>query len=230
MENISKELLTQFRPPAFPGSFFISFEGIEGSGKSTQIKLITEYLEKKNFRVLVLREPGGTPYGEKLRQAILNTTSKIHPVAEAYLFASARAQLLTEVVLSELSVPNTVIICDRYIDSTIAYQGVARGLGIEKVLEAHNLFPLHLVPHLTLYLKIGLETSMHRQEIRNNPKDYFESENQDFHSKLIKGYDAASELFPDRIQVINSERSLEEVYLAIRSKIDELVQGQDHKQ
>lgn len=223
MENINKELLSQFRPPAFPGSFFVSFEGIEGAGKSTQIKRITEYLEKKNFRVLVLREPGGTPYGERLRQAILSTTAKIHPVAEMYLFASARAQLLTEVVLGELSVPNTIIICDRYLDSTIAYQGVARGLGIERVLEAHNLFPLHLVPHMTLYLKIGLETSMTRQEIRNNPKDYFESQGNDFHAKLIQGYDAASELFPERIRVINSERTLDEVYLSIRSKIDELI-------
>lgn len=223
MENINKELLSQFRPPAFPGSFFVSFEGIEGAGKSTQIKRITEYLEKKNFRVLVLREPGGTPYGERLRQAILSTTAKIHPVAEMYLFASARAQLLTEVVLSELSVPNTIIICDRYLDSTIAYQGVARGLGIERVLESHNLFPLHLVPHMTLYLKIGLETSMTRQEIRNNPKDYFESQSNDFHAKLIEGYDAASELFPDRIRVINSERTLDEVYLSIRSRIDELI-------
>ncbi|MDD0852726.1 dTMP kinase [Halobacteriovorax sp. GB3] len=223
MEEINKELLQQFRPPAFPGSFFISFEGIEGAGKTTQINRIKDYLEDKDFRVLVLREPGGTPYGEKLRKAILETSTNIHPVAESYLFASARAQLLTEVVLKELNTPNTIIICDRYLDSTIAYQGIARELGVQRILETHNVFPLHLVPHRTIYVKIDLETSLKRQEMRNNPKDYFESQDHSFHQKLIDGYDLASELFPERISVVDGKRDFDEVYLSIRQQIDDLI-------
>ena len=85
----SQELLSSFRTPAFPGSYFLSFEGIEGAGKSTQIQSVIEYLEKRGMRVLVLREPGGTSFGERLRQAILNMNSELHPLAEAHLFASS---------------------------------------------------------------------------------------------------------------------------------------------
>jgi hypothetical protein len=127
MKEITQELLNSFRSPAFPGSYFLSFEGIEGAGKSTQIIKVKEYLEQNHFRVLILREPGGTPFGEKLRQAILETKNEITPLAEAHLFAASRAQLLTEVILKELAEPNTVVICDRYIDSSLVYQGHSRG-------------------------------------------------------------------------------------------------------
>ena len=149
MKEITHELLNAFRAPAFPGSFFLSFEGIEGAGKSTQITRLKKYLEEeKKYRVLILREPGGTPFGEKLRQAILENKTEISPLAEAHLFASSRSQLLTEVILKELSIPNTVIICDRYIDSSIVYQGHARGLGVAEVLEIHNIFTLNVTPFL----------------------------------------------------------------------------------
>lgn len=223
MKNIDTTLINQFRAPAFPGSFFLSFEGIEGAGKSTQIVKIKELLEEQNFNVIVLREPGGTSFGEKLRQAILNCEQDLHPSAEAHLFCSARAQLLTEVVLKELAKPNTIIICDRFIDSTIAYQGIARDLGVENILKMHSLFPLNLVPHLSFYIRIDLETSLERQKLRNLPKDYFESRNNDFHSKLIEGYDLASELFPDRIKTIDGSRSQEEVYLKLKSEIEKLI-------
>ncbi|EQC44197.1 dTMP kinase [Bacteriovorax sp. Seq25_V] len=223
MKNIDPTLLNNFRSPAFPGSFFMSFEGIEGAGKSTQIVRIKEYLEDRNFNVIVLREPGGTSFGERLRQAILNSEKDLHPTTEAYLFCSARAQLLTEVVLQELNEPNTIIICDRFLDSTIAYQGVARGLGIESVLKMHTIFPLNLVPHKTFYIRIDLETSLERQRMRNLPKDYFESRDDSFHSKLIEGYDACAELFTDRIKVIDGSKSADEVYLKLKSEIDELI-------
>ncbi len=212
MKEITHELLSSFRAPAFPGSFFISFEGIEGAGKSTQIARLKSYLEdQKNFRVLTFREPGGTSFGEKLRQAILNTTTEIMPLAEAHLFASSRAQLLSEVILKELSVPNTVIICDRYIDSSIAYQGHARGLGVAQVLGIHSIFPLNLVPHLTFYLRIDVETSEQRQKIRNASKDYFESKGIEFYKKLVIGYDLVAELFPGRVLKIDANTDLNTV-------------------
>jgi dTMP kinase len=223
MKEITQELLNSFRSPHFPGSFLLSFEGIEGAGKSTQITRLKTYLESKNFRVILLREPGGTPFGEKLRQAILDNKSEITPLAEAHLFASSRAQLLSEVTLKELAEPNTIVIYDRYLDSSIAYQGHARGLGVTQILEIHNIFPLNLVPHLTFYLRIDSDTSEKRQKMRNAPKDYFESKGHEFYKKLVVGYDLSFELFPHRIAKINAEKSLDEVHLEILKVTDQLI-------
>jgi dTMP kinase len=225
--NELKALAAQFRTPAFPGSYFLSFEGIEGAGKSTQIVRIKEALEEKQFRVLILREPGGTPYGEKLRQAILNSTTSIHPVAEMHLFASSRAQLHHEVTLKELAVPNTIIIYDRYIDSSMAYQGVGRGLGIKSVLAAHQDFPLNLMPHLTFYLKIDPQLSQRRQKMRNAPKDYFESKGPEFYQKLVEGYETAVELFPQRISVIDGTQNEETVFTQVMGKIENLIYAKE---
>ena len=223
MKEITQELLNSFRSPAFPGSFFLSFEGIEGAGKSTQIIKLKNYLEEKNFRVLVLREPGGTPFGEKMRQAILETKTEITPLAEAHLFASSRAQLLEEVILKELATPNTVIICDRYIDSSLVYQGHSRGLGVAEVLNIHNVFPLNLVPHLTFYLRINVETSEKRQKMRNAPKDYFEAKGVDFYKKLVVGYDLMAELFPNRILKLDAEVSLDQMTMVIFEATNKLI-------
>jgi dTMP kinase len=223
MKDIQPDLLGQFRPPAYPGSFFFSFEGIEGAGKSTQILKLKEFLEEKKFRVIVLREPGGTSFGEKLRSAILNNKSPLHPLAETFLFLASRAQLLDEVTLKELGVPNTVVIYDRYLDSTLAYQGVARNIGIKTILEMHKSFPLNLVPHLTLYLKISLETSLKRQEKRERDKDYFESQKNDFHQKLIDGFDFAAELFPQRIAVVNGGKNEDDVFHDIRTLVNQIL-------
>jgi len=227
MKEITHELISSFRAPAFPGSFFLSFEGIEGAGKSTQITRLKNYLEEKNFRVLVLREPGGTSFGEKLRAAILETKTEITPLAEAHLFASSRAQLLTEVVMKELSVPNTVIICDRYIDSSFVYQGHARGLGVAEIMQLHNIFPLNLVPHLTFYLRIDVDMSEKRQKMRNAPKDYFESKGIEFYKKLVVGYDLMAELFPNRILKINADGSLDSVTSEIFSVVERMINHRD---
>lgn len=223
MKEITHELISSFRAPAFPGSFFLSFEGIEGAGKSTQITKLKNYLESKNFRVLVLREPGGTPFGEKLRAAILDTKTEITPLAEAHLFASSRAQLLSEVIMKELALPNTVVICDRYLDSSFVYQGHARGLGVAEVMQIHNIFPLNLVPHLTFYLRIDVDLSEKRQKMRNAPKDYFEAKGIEFYKKLVVGYDLMAELFPNRILKINAEGSMETVTNEILSVVERLI-------
>ncbi len=221
--EISQDLLGHFRPPAYPGSFFLSFEGIEGAGKSTQILKLKNYLEEKSFRVIILREPGGTSFGEKLRSAILNSKTPLHPLSETFLFLASRAQLLDEVTLKEMGTPNTVIIYDRYIDSTLSYQGVGRDLGIKTILEIHKIFPLNLVPHMTFYLKIDIETSLKRQDKRERDKDYFESQKNDFHKKLIEGYNQARDLFPQRIAVVNGDRSENDVFEDIKALINQLL-------
>ena len=221
-------LVDNFRTPAFPASFFISFEGIEGAGKSTQILRTQRYLESKGFRVLTLREPGGTAFGEKLRQAILDSPEKLHPIAEMYLFASSRTQLLSKVTLPELAVPQTVVIYDRYLDSTLAYQGSGAELDTTTILQTHQYFPLNLVPHLTIYLEIDVETSLQRQRQRNIPKDYFESQGENFYRKVLDGYRTACDLFPDRISVIEDEgdASEEAIFDRIAPLLDDLLESE----
>lgn len=211
MKDQLHELLAQFRSPETPGSYFLSLEGIEGSGKSTQIKVIEEHLKKQGYRVLLLREPGGTIFGEKLREAILQSQAPLHPLAECHLFLSSRAQLLEEKILPFLLVPKSVVILDRYIDSTLAYQGEARGLGIKTVLTLHQIEPLNLLPHRSFFLDIGLETSHERQAKRGQDKDYFESEKNEFYEKLIRGYRKVADLFADRVLKIDASKNVNDV-------------------
>jgi dTMP kinase len=192
-------------------SFFISFEGIEGSGKTTQIKLLAEYLKTKGFRVLTLREPGGTDFGESLRSAILGSNTPIHPLAEANLFAAGRAQLLFEKVLPFLETKNSVVLVDRYIDSSMAYQGNARGLGLQTILDIHKQAPLNTVPNLTFYLEISLELSHERQAARGSEKDYFEKENHKFYQSLIDGFELCAKAFPERIKTIKAHKEIETI-------------------
>jgi dTMP kinase len=200
-------------------SFLFSFEGIEGSGKSTQIQYLKNYLESLCYTILCLREPGGTKFGELLREAILESENSITPIAEAYLFAASRAQLLVEKVLPFLKNDKHIVILDRYIDSSIAYQGFARKLGAQKVIDIHNTYPLDTLPSLTFYLKISLETSMQRQQTRGQEKDYFEKENNLFYKTLINGYEYCSQKFSKRICVIDATQSIDSVSQQIKKKI-----------
>lgn len=209
-----------YRSPETPGSLFLSLEGIEGSGKSTQIKVIEEFVQKKGLRVLTLREPGGTVFGEKLREAILKSESPLHPLAECHLFLASRAQLLKEKVLPFLLVPGSVVILDRYIDSTLAYQGKARRLGYETVLTLHQHDPLNLLPHRTYFLDISLETSMERQAARGNEKDYFESQKQEFYQNLVDGYRELSDFFSERILKIDASKDQKTVTDAILKDLE----------
>lgn len=198
-------------PKTGNNSYLVSFEGIEGSGKSTQVERFIELLKSNNQSVSYYREPGGTTFGEKLREAILTSEHKLDPLAEAMLFASARAQLLFQNVLPDLQKDNQVVILDRYLDSSLAYQGHARGLGVDTVLGLHQNGILTNVPHLTFYLKIDYQTSVERQKARGNEKDYFEKEQKDFYEKLIQGYDNAASIFPDRIKIVDATCDIDNV-------------------
>ncbi len=209
---INPKILEYFKPAKCANnSKFISFEGIEGSGKSTQVNNFISYLENDGLQVHLFREPGGTIFGEQLRKAILDGNEPLPPISEAYLFASSRAQLLKQKVLPLLEQENNVVILDRYIDSSLAYQGIARGLGIEKILEIHTPTPLNVLPNITFYLEISVETSLSRQEVRGSEKDYFESEKSSFYKKLIEGYQSAKDAFPERIISIDGSKDIQEV-------------------
>ncbi len=218
-----KNILRRFTSPQQKNSYFVTLEGIEGSGKSTQITNISDFFSTRGYTVTLLREPGGTKFGENLRNAILSSETKITAISEAYLFAASRAQLLQEKILPALSKPNNIVICDRYLDSSIAYQGFASGLGMESILNIHLPTPLNILPDLTIYLKISLETSLNRQALRNNKKDYFESKDMSFHKKLIEGYDAAAELFQNRVATINGESSIDDIFALITPYLKRVV-------
>ena len=208
-----------------PSSLFISFEGIEGSGKTTQIKKISEHFSNEGYTVTCLREPGGTTFGEGLREVILNSKAPITPISEALLFASSRAQLLSEVILPKLKQKKHVVIVDRYVDSSFAYQGVARGLGIKTINDIHSHHPLNIFPDMTLYLKIDLETSLKRQSTRGNEKDYFEKEKESFYTLLIKGFNICHEQFSDRIKIIDASMDMDSVTNQIKENIKALLKN-----
>lgn len=166
-----------------------------------------------------MREPGGTGFGEKLREAVLTSSVKLHPLAECHLFLASRAQLLQEKILPFLLEPKSVIILDRYIDSTFAYQGKARRLGMETILTLHQHHPLNLIPHRTYFLDITLETSMLRQAKRGQEKDYFESQEAEFYLNLIDGYREVANLFSERVLKVNAEES---EFLVTKTILDDL--------
>lgn len=220
---MNPNLLAPYRTPETPGSFFLSFEGIEGSGKTTQLKTAEDFLKSRGKRVMILREPGGTLFGEKLREAILGSTVPLNPLAECHLFLASRAQLLHEKVLPFLLVPDSVVILDRYVDSTLAYQGYARGLGVDTILTLHQHNPLNLLPHRTYFLDIDLRTSMERQSKRGNEKDYFESEKQEFYQKLIDGYRELAALFPARILRVDASRDEKSVSATVTADLAKIL-------
>jgi dTMP kinase len=223
VKNSIEYLKSFYRTPVTPESFFLSLEGIEGSGKSTQIKHLEKILTDKGFRVLTLREPGGTEFGEKLREAILQSKTPLHPMAECHLFLASRAQLLHEKILPFLLVPKSVVILDRYIDSTMAYQGKARHLGLEKVLDLHRHDPLNLIPHRTYFLDITVEVSQERQAKRGQEKDYFESEKSEFYANLIDGYKEMAKNFPERILTIDASKTQEEVSKIMAQDLEQVI-------
>lgn len=214
-------------PDCAENSYLVSFEGIEGSGKSTQVEKFIQLNESKKFNVKYFREPGGTDFGEKLRNAILESTQKLEPLAEAMLFASARAQLLFQFILPELKNPNTIVVLDRYIDSSIAYQGHARKLGHETIIDIHRNGILTNMPHVTFYLKIDYATSQARQLHRGNNKDYFEKENKTFYENLIAGYDKAAEIFKNRILIIDANKEIDQVKNQIKDQWENFLNAQD---
>ncbi|RKX43105.1 MAG: dTMP kinase [Verrucomicrobia bacterium] len=205
---------------------FITFEGPEGSGKSTQIKRLVEKLEAQGITVLCTREPGGTSTGEAIRN-ILQHDAAGEPLgerAELLLFTASRAQLMDHVILPALTHGEWVL-CDRFIDSTMAYQGFARGLPID-TLDRINDFAINgRKPDLTLLLDLDIESGFQRLEKRyssgKGSADRFEREARDFHRRVRDGYHKLAEREPDRFRIIDSDRAIDEV----ASSIWETVKG-----
>ena len=200
--------------------YFISFEGVDGSGKSTQIMCLKEYLEKKGFEVLLTREPGGTEIGEKIRRIILDPENmEMSAMTEAMLYAASRAQHVEEVIKPAIESGN-VVICDRFVDSSIAYQGFGRGLG--ECVEIINRYAAgECMPDVTFLLKVKPVISGDR--IRNRKLDRIEQETSEFHQAVYNGYEKLENDFPDRIIAVDAARSIEEICSDIINHVSKLI-------
>jgi dTMP kinase len=193
----------------------VTFEGLDGSGKSTQAELLRARLEGDGLEVVATREPGGTELGERVRDLVLHG-GHVSPWAEALLYAAARAQHVDEVIRPALERGATVI-CDRYLDSSVAYQGVGRELGLERVLELNLAAVGGLLPDRTFLLELEAAEIGRRL---HGEHDRLERESGEFHARVAGGYRALAERFPERIVVLDATRSADdlakEVYGAVR--------------
>ncbi|MBQ6004533.1 MAG: dTMP kinase [Clostridia bacterium] len=203
---------------------FITFEGIDGSGKSTQIDLATHYLTEKGYRVYLTREPGGCPISEKIREVLLDPENKgMDPITEALLYAAARAQLIDSVLLEKKN-EGYVILCDRYLDSSIAYQAFGRDLGIEFV-KTVNRAADKMVPDMTFYFKLSQEQCDERINRQLRDRDRLERESVEFFQRVIAGFDHIAKTEPDRVKTIKADDSIERIALQIRVYLDGLLEG-----
>lgn len=186
---------------------FITFEGVEGAGKTTQIKLLKDFLESLNKKVIVTREPGGTELGLKIRNLILDPEQEDKPSnrAELLLYIADRAHHVEKVIEKNLN-EGYVVISDRYIDSTIAYQGYARGGDIEELTILNDIATKKLKPNLTIVLDIDPATSMSR--IKERKLDRIELEKIDFHNRVRNGFLKIAEKEPNRVKIVDANRDL----------------------
>jgi len=204
---------------------FITFEGIEGSGKSTQIALLAEYLRARGSSVTLTREPGGTTIGDRVRAILLDPNSKaLDPKAELLLYVAGRAQHLQETILPALRTGG-IVLCDRFSDATVAYQGYGRGLDLDMISTLDRIVTEGMKPDLTLLLDIDAVAGLGRARGRNRSRGLdsearFENEQIIFHERVREGYRALAKHQPGRIRVVDASRPVELVQADIRKIVD----------
>jgi dTMP kinase len=197
---------------------FVSIEGVDGSGKSTQARLLQEYLRNLGREVVATREPGGTELGERVRQLVLDGPA-MAPWAEAALFAASRAEHAAEVIRPALA-RGADVVCDRFIDSSLAYQGIARGLGLEEVLVLNMTVLEGLLPQRTFVLALDAAAAGARRE---GDPDRIEREGDAFQSEVGKAYAALAERFSDRLELIDGALPPDEIAGIVRRRVEDLL-------
>lgn len=199
---------------------FITFEGSEGSGKSTQIELAQQYLESRGKDVLFIREPGGVQISEDIRDILLDTKTKdMSDECETLLYMAARAQLVKEVIIPSLN-SGRIIMCDRFLDSTVAYQGYGNGVNIEKIKSIGEFVTQGFTPDLTFLFDLDVEEGFARID---RPKDRIEQRGLDYHNRVRKGYLEIAQNEGDRVKLIDARESKEEIQTIVRQHIDRLL-------
>ncbi|HIS29577.1 MAG TPA: dTMP kinase [Candidatus Avamphibacillus intestinigallinarum] len=192
--------------------YFITFEGVEGAGKTSVIRALAQQFAKEGRNVLTTREPGGIPIAEQIRKLILDPAhTEMDAHTEALLYAAARRQHLVEKVLPALEA-NQIVLCDRFIDSSLAYQGYARGLGIEEVFNINQFAIQQAMPDLTILFDITPEAGLARIEANTAREvNRLDLETLDFHKRVAKGYELVSDRYKDRIQHVDATKDIDTV-------------------
>lgn len=202
---------------------FITMEGSDGSGKSTQIEKLKDYLSNKGYDIILCREPGGTVISEEIRKVILNKDfTEMGYMTELLLYASARAQLVEQVIRPALK-EGKVVICDRFVDSSAVYQGVARGLGVDLVYEINQYAIGDTFPDITILLDVSGNTGIRRKK-KQRELDRMELEAVSFHEKVSDGYRMLAEKFPDRIKKLDGTKQIEEIHRQIIKMVTEIIE------
>ena len=196
---------------------FITFEGIDGCGKTTQIELLKNSLEKQGENVLLTREPGAKGLGEKLREILLNYEGDVSSNCESFLFLADRAQHIDTIIKPAIE-KGIIVICDRHTDSTVAYQGYGRGLDLKQIHYLNNIATSGIKPDLTFILDIDVETSLERI---GNARDRMESAGIEFFNRVRNGYIEISKQEPKRVKLINGKDSIENIHNQIITYINE---------
>ena len=198
---------------------FISFEGIEGSGKSTQVKALAKHLRAKGHKVIETVEPGGTMIGNKIRELLLEPGNHMDPMAELLLYYSSRAQHVREVIYPAI-LDNSIVITDRFIDSTVAYQGYARGIDLGLINTLNDIVVPDMKPFLTFLLDMDVEEGLRRNR-KAQKEDRFELETVEFHNRVRKGFHQIAAEEPERIKIVDASMSAEEVSRKVLEILEE---------
>ncbi len=197
---------------------FITFEGADGCGKTTQIELLDKYLKENGKQTLLTREPGAKGLGTKLREILLNYDGEVSPQCESFLFLADRAQHIDCIIRPALQ-EGKVVLCDRHTDSTVAYQGYGRGLDLDRINMLNDIATGGLKPDLTIVFDVDVETSMQRV---GKEKDRMESAGMEFFNKVRQGYLEIAKKEPERVKVINSSDTIENIHKQVMELIKEL--------
>ena len=198
---------------------FITFEGADGCGKTTQIKLLDEYLKSRGYKTLLTREPGAKGLGEKVREILLNYDGEVSPRCESFLFLADRAQN-ADCIIKPAVKDGVIVLCDRHTDSTIAYQGYGRGVNIKELKKLNDMAVSGLKPDLTFVFDIDVQTSMARV---GKEKDRMESAGLEFFERVRKGYLEIAKQEPERVKVIDSTKSIEEIHNKVLELIENVI-------
>jgi len=198
---------------------FITFEGADGCGKTTQMKLLADYLKTQGLEVVLTREPGGKGLGEKVREILLNYDGEVSDRCESFLFLADRAQNI-DIIVNPAVEQGKIVLCDRHIDSTVAYQGYGRGLDLDRIKMLNNLATNGKKPDLTIVFDIDVETSMKRV---GSEKDRMESAGIEFYNKVRNGYLEIAKEEPERIKVVDACKTIEEVFEEVKEIIKNIM-------
>jgi len=198
---------------------FITFEGIDACGKSTQVRMLEEFLRKNEQKVICLRDPGATPISEAIRSILLdNKNAVMSPWSELLLYEAARAQMVEESIRPSLA-SGCIVICDRFYDSTTAYQGYARGLNLDIVEQANQIGSVGLTPDITFILDLDARVAAERKRKIGVPADRMEAEGSFFQEKVRRGYLNIAKQHPQRVKLLDGSQSVDEIQRHIRSSI-----------